>query len=348
MCKHPLCRFAAALLFCVVLSFFAPAFAQGDAPLQVQAQTDVPIPIPSTAEDIDYDGGDGKLEFSSASSVRSLAAFFRTQLKPLGWKELATVINRANMAVLNLEKGDKSLTVTIMQMGDKANVNVIGEGLVTAAGKAKQDQQANATPPDKEDLEVEETSGFPVPKRRTSTSVESTPFRKEFNVSVPIGLPFIVEFYRRELPNKKWVEDAAKADIKSDQATLAFSSATDGPATLRLARKDGETTIKFGTRNTAEATKQGVLPKPGQAKVLLGNITQTSATITINKQSYTVAAGVGAKAPNGPTFDLAPGKYQFSIKLGSRALKGDEIDVGPDETWGIVVGPGGGLALQVY
>ena len=52
----------------------------------------------STAEDIDYDGGDGKLEFSSASSVRSLAAFFRTQLKPLGWKELATVINRANMA----------------------------------------------------------------------------------------------------------------------------------------------------------------------------------------------------------------------------------------------------------
>ena len=38
--------------------------------------------------------------------------------------------------------------------------------------------------------------------------------------------------------------------------------------------------------------------------------------------------------------DLAPGKYQFSIKLGGRSLKGDEVEIGPDETWGIVVGPG--------
>ncbi|MGZ5836358.1 MAG: hypothetical protein ACXWJ5_09160 [Xanthobacteraceae bacterium] len=340
--------FAAVVIACVSLALTAPAIAQGEPPLQPAAETEVPIPLPSTAEDIDYDGGDGKLEFSSSSSVRALAAFFRAQLRPLGWKELPSVINRANMSVLELQKGDKSLNVTIMQMGDKANVSINGEGLITAATKAKQDQDVNAAPPEQGDLDVDEMGGFPVPKRHTLSTVDSTPFRKELNASVPIGLSFVVGFYRRELTSRKWTEDTSKADIKADQATLLFSSTTEGAATLTLARKDGETTIKFGTRNAAESTKQGILPKPGLAKIMLGNILQTPATVTINKQTFTVAPGAGTKGPNGPVLDLPPGVYPFSIKVGNRALPGDQVEVGADQTWGIMVGPGGGLALQAY
>ena len=38
------------------------------------------------------------------------------------------------------------------------------------------------------------------------------------------------------------------------------------------------------------------------------------------------------------------GKYKVTLKGG----KGDEITVGPDEIWGVLAGPGGVLALQVY
>lgn len=336
-----------AALFAVLGALSAtPACAQGEPALKAQERADIPIPVPEVAEDIEFDGADGKLEYTSAASVRALAAFYRSTMKPLGWKEQGSVINRANMAVLELSKGDKNVTITIMQMGGESNVSVLGDGLMTAAAKAAQEQQANTTPPDKDDLDVEESGGLPVPKRHTMTEGTQTPFRRELKASLPIGLPFVIEFYRRELVNRKWSEDASKAAIKDDSGTLVFASA-DGPALLTLGRKNGETTVSLVVRLTEEATKAGVLPKAGQARVILGNMTNTAATVTINKQSLNVGAGVGAKAPNGPSIDLAPGTYTYSVRAGGRTQSG-QMEVGPDQTWGIIVGPGGGLALQVY
>src|SRR5262245_5297596 len=196
-----------------------PAGAQGT-DLKAQTRSDIPIPLPEAADDVEFDGADGKLEFTSDASVRALAGFYRSNLKTLGWKEQGSVINRSNMAVLELNKGDKSLTITIMQMAGQSNVTILGDGLLTAAAKAAQEQQANATPPSKEDIEAEETGGLPVPKRRTMSEGTQTPFRQELNATVPIGLPFVLEFYRRELTSRKWTEDASKASIKADQANL--------------------------------------------------------------------------------------------------------------------------------
>src|SRR5204863_10147278 len=133
-----------------------------DAALKPEARAGGPSPLPEAAEDGEFDGADGKLEFTSAASVRALAAFYRTTMKPLGWKEQGSVINRANMAVLELSKGDRSLTITIMQMGGQSNVTILGDGLLTEAAKAEQEQQANAAPPSKEDIEAEESGGLPV------------------------------------------------------------------------------------------------------------------------------------------------------------------------------------------
>ena len=56
-----------------------------------------------------------------------------------------------------------------------------------------------------------------------------------------------------------------------------------------------------------------------------------------------VGAGVGAKAPDGPTLDLPPGKYKFSFKAGNAPAQSDENEIAADETWGILIGPGGAV-----
>jgi hypothetical protein len=42
--------------------------------------------------------------------------------------------------------------------------------------------------------------------------------------------------------------------------------------------------------------------------------------MTINKQTIKAAAGSGMKGPDGPTLDLPPGKYKFSIKLTGKPM----------------------------
>ena len=39
-----------------------------------------PIPMPDTAEDIEFDGADGKLEFNSVSSLKAVADFYRSAI----------------------------------------------------------------------------------------------------------------------------------------------------------------------------------------------------------------------------------------------------------------------------
>ncbi len=120
---------------------------------------------------------------------------------------------------------------------------------------------------------------------------------------------------------------------------------------LKLERKDGETAVELALRKQAEAEKAGMLPKAGQARLLFGNMVTSEAVITINKQTIRVAAGAGAKKPDGPIIDLPPGKYKYAFKIGGRPgkpVETDEVQVRAGETWGMIIGPGGALALQVY
>ena len=49
--------------------------------LRVLAENKAPVPVPETAEDVEFDGADGKLEFSSASSLKAVADFYRSAMK---------------------------------------------------------------------------------------------------------------------------------------------------------------------------------------------------------------------------------------------------------------------------
>lgn len=318
-----------------------------------------PIPVPANLDDMEFDGEDGQLEFKSPSSVRTIAAFYRTQMKPLGWRETPSVINRSNMAVLDFSKGGKTISITIMQMGSQSNVRAAGSGLVAEVGKTepsrpqttkREPETKTAAAPAKviqQELEAEEVAGLPAPSSSSTKGSEKTPFRIVMNAQVTADVPSVLAFYRRELGKRDWKEDASKAVTKADQASLAYAS-PEGPAVLTLIRKGDDTIITLSLKKPAAAEKAGVLPKPGQGKVLFGNMLPSEAAVTINKQTVKIGAGVGAKAPDGPTLDLPPGKYKFSFKIGNAPAQSDEVEISANETWGILIGPGGALALHAY
>src|SRR5690606_27666949 len=117
----------------------------------------------------------------------------------------------------------------------------------------------------------------------------------------------VLSFYRRELDARGGKEEADGAVIEAERAVVRFVS-PDGPALMTLDRKDGTTTISITARNSEAARKAGVLPTPGQAKLLFGNLTESEAVVTVHKKKIRIGAGVGAKNPDGPTIDLPPGK----------------------------------------
>jgi len=325
-----------------------PPKATGPA-LRVLADNKAPVPVPDSAEEVEFDGADGTLEYTSASPLQNVADFYRTAMKEQGWAPQSSVINNANMVVLNFAKAGKTVSFTIMRIGNTTKVSGEGSALKVAGSKTEKAEKVAAAPvqASAEDLEAEESGGLPVPKRHTMSEGTKTPFRRELQASVPLELADVLGFYRRELGKLSWKEESKGTAIAADSAAVAFT-APEGPAVLKLGRKDGATSVRLMVKDPAAIAKAGIMPKPGQAKVLFGNINPAAETITFNNKPVSVAAGVGVKNPDGPTLDLAPGKYKYTIKLAGKPAQTDEIELGADEVWGVMIGPGGVLALQAY
>ncbi len=300
------------------------------------------IPVPANAEDVKFDGAEGRLSFESASSIKSVVAFYRAAMKPLGWQAEPSVIDKPNMVVLDFAKEGKEIELTIMHPIDKTEVDGTGKGLVTKAETSAAAPAASA-----DDLEVEETGGLPVPKNHTSSETDSTPFRRALTVETPLDLTSVLGFYRQELGKRGWTEEATGARVEADSATLDFAS-PDGPAVLKLERKDDETVVSLIVRSEAKAAKSGLLAKPGQVKAMFGNLLNAPVTFTINKRTVKVAPGAGANGPGGPTLDLPPGDYKVTLKMPGQITVTEEVVVGAGETWGFMAGPGGLAPIQIH
>ena len=338
----------------------AQAASLSDAPLRALADASKPVPLPEGAENVKFNGPDGKLEFSSTSSVAALATFYRGSLKSLGWAEQPSVINRPNMVVMRFSKAGKGLSFTAMQMGPKVNVSADGSGLVMAAATSDaatgQASSGSVTKVAAQDLEAEADSALPVPKQRSMRMMgtgkvpgSDVPFRRDLDASVPADLNAVLAFYRSELGKRGWKEAAEGAVVKPDQVKLAFSS-SDGPAVLKLGRSNGETSINLVQRYPAVAAKANVIPKPGQARLVFGNMGDSEVSLSINKQTIRIAAGAGGpQSPDRPMLDLPAGKYPYSVKVAGRPAKSDTIEVTADDAWGVMIAPSGEvLSLQIY
>ena len=335
------------------------AAALSDTPLNSLADSKTPVSLPETAEGVKFEGGDGRLEFSSTSSVKALGTFYRASLKNAGWKEQPSVINQPNMAVMEFSKAGKSISMTVMQMGPKVNVSANGTGLVVDAAKPVETKSAEAKPiqaKSTEPLKPDPDAALPVPTRRSSSGVSSTKFpgsdqsfRKELEASIPAELSDVLAFYRAELTKRGWQEKTDGATVTAERAELAFTS-PEGPAMLKLGRAREETTVSLVQRNPQAAAKADIMPKAGQARLMLGNIGPKEASLTINKQTIKIAAGAGGpQSPKGPMLDLPPGKYQYALRLPGQPTRNETLTVAAGDAWGLLVGPTGEvLPLQMY
>jgi hypothetical protein len=335
-----------------------------DAPLHALADDTKPVPLPENAENVKFDGGKGQLEFDSGSSVKAIAAFYRGALKSQGWKEQALGINKPNMVTMDFSRAGKALSFTAMQMGPKVNVSADGSGLVMAnakvAGKpaAAGAQATSETTVKAADqvLEADADSALPVPKQHTMSSIgtgkvpgSNAPIRRELEASIPAELNNVLGFYRTELGKLGWKEATEGAVVKPDQAQLAFTT-PDGPATLKLGRSNDETSVNLAQKYPDVAAKADFVPKPGQAKLVFGNLGGGEATVSINKQTIRIASGAGGpQSPKPPMLDLPPGKYQYTLKVAGGPARTNQIEIDAGDTWGLMVAPDGDvLPLHMY
>lgn len=332
------------------------AASETGAPLKELQGNTAPIPLPETALNIEFDGAGGSLDFKSESGVRAVASFYRKAMKPSGWKEQPTVIDQDNMVALRFSKGDDDISITVMQLGKTVDVSASGSGLVTATAEpdataASPGTSASSDAPAQlalNDLEVQVVGGdFPVPSPNTLNGSEKSLYRTQVNARVAASVETVLAFYRRELGKRDGWKEAQGAIVEPKHAVVTFAT-NEGPAILTLDHKDGETASTLLVRKQVEATKAGMLPKAGNVKVLLGNMLESEASITIDKKTIKIAAGAGSKKPDGPTLEISPGKHTVSLKMPGQGVQTEEVEVAAGDVWGLLAGPGGVLALQMY
>ncbi|WP_426615882.1 hypothetical protein [Bradyrhizobium sp. McL0616] len=195
------------------------------------------------------------------------------------------------------------------------------------------------------EAKVSDDTGLPLPAGWAITTAKNSPFITSVYVETPLDLAAVLGFYRVALAKRGWAENDG-AVVAPDRALIAFTT-TDGPALLRLSRHDDKTIAEVSLRKPAVA-KAGLLPKPGQAKLMLGNKTDEDAIITINERTITLAAEAGGKLANSDTaagelpdsqkLDLPPGKYKVTLQVASGGAQNREFEVAANETWGLLVG----------
>ena len=326
----------------------APKTAPGGAPLAALSDTVSPIPMPATADDIEIDADDGAVDFRSSSSVRDLTRFYRTEMNPAGWREQPTVIDKDTMAALRFSKDGEDISITIMQMGKSAKVSATGSGLANAALPATAGAtQAKSASNEAHELTLQDVSGFPVPAPNSLNGSETSLYRIQVNARVTASVADVLKFYRRELGKRDGWTEATGAIVELGRAIVNYDT-SEGPARLTLTSDGADTVVTLFLRKEVLASKAGMLPKPGNVKLMFGNMLDEDAEITIGKTTVKIPAGSGAKKADGPTLEIAPGKQTVSLARHGKTAQTEDVDVASGDVWGLMVGPGGVLALQMY
>ncbi len=340
-------------------------------PLKLSDAFAMPVPVPELSSEIEHEATKGTLEFKSQATIGALADFYRTQMKPIGFKEKPSVINSKTMKVLNFSRGKSDeLTFTLMQMGKRTNVSARGDILKTETAKVEKpvvaeapagpaptiempdSDQFNSPEPStpqltEKDFEMVDKNGLPLPKPSPSSGTTKSKFQYGIMAGVEASVDTVVSLYRAELQKRGWTETASAAVITPAKAHLVFET-KEGPAVLKINRSGPYTNIELTVRQKPLADASGLMPKPGQVKIMFGNMLDDASDITFNKKPFKVKSGERAEDPKGPSIEVPPGKYKFTVKSKGAPAQTDEAEFGADEIWGVLIGPGGGLPLQMY
>lgn len=198
-------------------------------------------------------------------------------------------------------------------------------------------------------LVASEDYEYPVALGYSELSSESSPYRTVIRGVHPAGVATMTDFYRTELAANGWKEDTAAAKQVETSASLSFAS-DEGAITVQIRSNSGKTEFALAVRNEARAKKDGIVAKPGKAKLMLANPDESDIVVSIDGKDYKVAAGVGGSNPaDAMQVDIEPGTHTITVKSGNELPETDQIELKAGVTWAIVGFPGGGyLSERLY
>ncbi|MCP3462315.1 hypothetical protein [Bradyrhizobium sp. CCGUVB23] len=193
---------------------------------------------------------------------------------------------------------------------------------------------------------------MPVPAESSFSGFNTTvtygikePLRSTLEACVPAKLGNVLAFYRTELEKLGWQEKPDGAVVAADHAQLAFAS-PQGPALLKLGRKNGNTSVNLVAKNSDVATKSNIMPEPGEAALVFANSSDNEAVLTIDKQTITIADS----QQHALRLDLPPGVYSYELRVAGHPARADTLTIAAEDTWELTVGPDGNVQslFQLY
>jgi hypothetical protein len=200
-------------------------------------------------------------------------------------------------------------------------------------------------------LKAEDKDGLPVPENYTDYSSESSAYLQSVTVNSPSPLKAVIEFYKKELKLLKWRALPIAPGNTARKALLTYENDQKETLAVNLVRNaDGKTGISLIVRKDGEAKAAGIVPLPGKARVYLGNMTEGPVVFLLDKKKYNVKkeSTSGKSMKDVPFADLAPGKQAFTLTLPGKPPVKDTFEIGPDETWGLIAGPGGAMPIRMH
>lgn len=288
-------------------------------------------PTPPDATEVEVSGD--TLSFKTVLSLASVAEFYRPVYaeKELDASCLEDIGDYTSVSC-SYSNGDITVSFFAFEGFDatEVEIEVINYALESST--------------DSGELGVEDEDGLPLPNDHTGYTSEGGEFRRVVAVNSPSDVATLVEFYQTELANRGWtLDDSESAETET---TLRFSG-PEGELVVTLQAGD-ETEVVLVQRNQAAAEAAGVVPPAGQARLYLVNFTESDMTVTIDGETIDVPPSAGMESPDdAPQVDLPPGTYDVTTEVGGSSVT-DEIVVGPDESWALLLDEEGALPLQMY
>ncbi len=198
-------------------------------------------------------------------------------------------------------------------------------------------------------LAASEGYDYPIPFGSDEVSSQSSPYRAVITGSHKADLATMTDFYRRKLAESGWHEKADAAKTTEKAASMSF--ANQGQVLLvQLRTVDGATEFALAARDVEAAKRDEVVPTAGQAKVVLGNVTEADIVFTIDDAEHKIGAGIGSAGPeDAKKIDIEPGKHTIVIRVPGEKPRTEEVEIEPGTTWGFVaLGDEGYIADRIY
>lgn len=291
---------------------------------------DWPTPPEATAVAINGD----TLSFKTALSLVDVAEFYRPfyDEQELDASCLEDVADYTSVSC-NYSNGDITVSFFAFEGFGETEVEI---EVTNYALQADSD--------DSGELGVVEEEGLPLPDDHTGYSAEGGEFLRTVAVTSPSDLATLVAFYQGELASRGWTLDDTEGD---DSQQILHLSGDEGELTVTITAGD-ETEVLLAQRDRAAAEAADVLPPAGLARLLLVNFTQSDMTVTIDGQTIAVLPSAGMETTDdAPRLDLPPGTYDVTTEVGGASVT-DEIVVGPDESWVLLLDEIGALPMQIF